>query len=412
MNHMMQLLLALGIIIAAAKLVGSLSAAIKQPPVFGEILVGLLLGPSVLNMMGWPIFVPNGAEATPDIGGIIHDIAEIGVVMLMFIAGLETDLKGILRVGKNAFWAAAGGVILPMGIGTWFSLLIGFSTAEAVFIGTILTATSVSITAQTLLEIGAVKSKEGSTILGAAVIDDVMGIIVLSLVVALSINPVGASGSALSSAVWPIALLLLQMSGFFLVAILIGIRFFDRILDFSVKLTSAHALFAMALVISFFYAWGAEYIGKVAAITGSYLCGVLLTRSKHFEKIEHSAKTFAYPFFVPVFLVDIGLRANARELGDNIAFVAGITLIAIITKVAGCMAGAKATGFDTRESLRVGVGMISRGEVGLIIAGFGLGHSIIGKDIFSAMVIMVLATTLVTPPLLRIVFPKKKLLEL
>lgn len=411
MNHILQLLLAFGIIIAAAKLVGSLSAAIKQPPVFGEILVGLLLGPSVLNMMGWPVFVPHGAEAVPAIGEVVHDIAEIGVVLLMFIAGLETDLKGIIAVGKNAFWAAAGGVILPMGIGTWFSMYMGFPLAESIFIGTILTATSVSITAQTLLEIGALKTKEGSTILGAAVIDDVMGIIVLSLVVAFSINPPQASGG-ISSAALPIAGLSLQIALFFVVAIFIGAKFFDRILDYAVRLTSSHALFAMALVLCFLYAIGAEYFGKVAAITGSYICGVMMTRSKHFEKIEHSAKTFAYPFFVPVFLVDIGLRANARELGGDIPFVIGIVLIAILTKVSGCMAGARATGFDNRESLRVGVGMISRGEVGLIVAGYGLGHAIIQKDVFSAMVIMVLITTLVTPPLLRMVFPKKKLIEL
>jgi Kef-type K+ transport system membrane component KefB len=411
MNHILQLLLAFGIIIAAAKLVGSLSAAIKQPPVFGEILVGLLLGPSVLNMMGWPVFVPHGTEAVPAIGEVVHDIAEIGVILLMFIAGLETDLKGIIAVGKNAFWAAVGGVVLPMGFGTWFSMYMGFPFTESVFIGTILTATSVSITAQTLLEIGALKMKEGSTILGAAVIDDVMGIIVLSLVVAFSINPPQASGG-ISSAALPIAGLGLQIVLFFAVAVFIGAKFFDGILDYAVKLTSSHALFAMALVLCFLYAIGAEYFGKVAAITGSYICGVMMTRSKHFEKIEHSAKTFAYPFFVPVFLVDIGLRANARELGGDIPFVIGIVLIAILTKVGGCMAGARATGFDNRESLRVGIGMISRGEVGLIVAGYGLGHAIIQKDVFSAMVIMVLITTLVTPPLLRMVFPKKKLIEL
>jgi len=411
MSHILQLILALSVIVAAAKIVGSLSATIKQPPVFGEILIGLLLGPSLLNLMGWPIFQPHGMEAVPPIAEVIHDIAEIGVILLMFIAGLETDLKGILAVGKNAFWAAVGGVALPMGAGTLFSVHMGFPVPESIFIGTILTATSVSITAQTLLEIGAVKTREASAILGAAVIDDVMGIIVLSLVVAFSTNPPDMTGAPMDS-IWPIALLVLQIAAFFVIAILIGAKFFDKVLDYAVKLTSSHALFAMTIVICFLYAWGAEYFGKVAAITGSYLCGVMLTRSKHFEKIEHSAKIFAYPLFVPVFLVDIGLRANARELGGDIPFVTGIILIAIVTKVIGCMAGARATGFNTQESFRVGIGMISRGEVGLIVAGYGLGHSIIQKDIFSAMVIMVLATTLVTPPLLRMAFPKKKLLEL
>lgn len=409
MSHTLQLLIALSIIIASAKIIGSLSAAIKQPPVFGKIIVGLILGPSLLNMMGWPIFQPHGTEMAPAIGGIIHDIAEIGVILLMFIAGLETDIKGVMKVGKNAFWAAAGGVILPMGIGTWFSSYMGFPLKESIFIGTILTATSVSITAQTLMEIGAINSKEGSTILGAAVIDDVMGIIVLSLVVAFSINPPG--GSSLASNTSSIAILLVQIAAFFVIAMLVAAKFFDKILDYAVKLTTTHALFAMTLVLCFMYAWAAEYFGKVAAITGAYICGVMLTRSKHFEKIEHAAKVFAYPLFIPVFLIDIGLRANARELSGDLVFAIGVILVAIATKILGCMGGAKATGFTSKESLRVGIGMVSRGEVGLIIASYGLTHAVISQDIFSVMVIMVMATTVVTPPLLGLVFPRKKLQE-
>lgn len=409
MSHILQLLVALSIIIATAKIFGSLSAAIKQPPVFGKIFVGLMLGPTVLNMMGWPIFQPHGAETVPAVSEVIHDIAEIGVILLMFIAGLETDIKGILRVGNNAFWAAAGGVVLPMGLGTWFSTYMGFPIKESIFIGTILTATSVSITAQTLMEIGALKSKEGSTILGAAVIDDVMGIIMLSLVVAFSIN--SRQQTSLISNTSSIAILLLQIAAFFIIAILAAAKLFDKLLDFAIKLTTSHALFAMTLVLCFLYAWGAEYFGKVAAITGSYICGAMLTRSKYFEKIKDSVKIFAYPFFIPVFLIDIGLRANARELGGGVIFTAGIILIAITTKILGCMAGAKATGFSSKESLRVGIGMISRGEVGLIVASYGLTHAIIKRDIFSAMVLMVLVTTLITPLLLRFVFPKKPLVE-
>lgn len=409
MGHILQLLVALSIIIAIAKLAGSLSAGIGQPPVFGKILAGLILGPSLLNMLGWPIFQPHGAEIAPALGEVIHDIAEIGVILLMFIAGLETDIKGVMRVGNNAFWAAAGGVILPMGFGAWFSRFMGFPWRESIFIGTILTATSVSITAQTLMELGALKSKEGSTILGAAVIDDVMGIIVLSLVVAFAINP--PQGGSLTSNFSSIAILLIQISLFFIISILVGIKFFEKILTYAIKLTASQALFAIALVICFMYAWAAEYLGKVAAITGSYIAGVLLTRTKYFKEIETSAKIFAYPFFVPVFLIDIGLRANARELGGDIIFTIGIILIAVFTKAFGCAGGSLLTGFDLKESTRVGIGMISRGEVGLIVASYGLTHAIIARDIFSAMVLMVLVTTLVTPILLRLVFPKKKLLE-
>ena len=167
----------------------------------------------------------------------------------------------------------------------------------------------------------------------------------------------------------------------------------------------------MVLVLCFMYAWAAEFLGKVAAITGSYIAGVLLTRTKYFKQIAEEAKTFAYPFFVPIFLIDIGLRANARELGANIIFTVVIILIAIVTKVFGCAAGSLATGFNMKESTRVGIGMISRGEVGLIIASYGLTHAVISRDIFSAMILMVLVTTLITPILLRFVFPKKQLIE-
>ena len=245
--------------------------------------------------------------------------------------------------------------------------------------------------------------------LGAAVIDDVMGIIVLSLVVAFSMNPV--SGTSSQSGFSSIALLLVQIALFFAVSIIIGVKFFEPILKYAERLSTTKAMFAAVLVICFVYAWAAEYFGKVAAITGSYMAGVLFTRTPFFGKIEEAAKTFAYPFFVPIFLLDIGLRANARELGGNVTFTIVIIIIAVLAKVGGCFLGSLATGFNMKESTRVGIGMISRGEVGLIVASYGLTHAIIKRDIFSAMVLMVLVTTLITPVLLRFVFPKKHLIE-
>ena len=184
MSHLLQILLLLAIIIAAAKLAGALANRVGQPPVFGEILVGLVLGPTVLNLLGWHIFAPHGSEPSTLLK-LTKDLAEIGVILLMFIAGLETDLKEMRRVGRVAFWAAFGGVALPMiggiAVATAFGLPVFW---EGIFIGTILTATSVSISAQTLMELGALRTREGATILGAAVIDDVMGIVVLSVVVA------------------------------------------------------------------------------------------------------------------------------------------------------------------------------------------------------------------------------------
>jgi Kef-type K+ transport system membrane component KefB len=324
----------------------------------------------------------------------------------MFIAGIETDVAGVMRVGKVAFWSAAGGVVLPMGIGAWASRYFGYPWKESIFIGTILTATSVSITAQTLLELNALKSKEGSCILGAAVIDDVMGIIVLSLVVAFSLNPIGQRG--INTGFIAIIFLITQLVVFFVLSILIGQRYFEKIINWASKIPASQMVLATSLILCFLYAFWAEYFGKVAAITGAYIAGVLLSRTSFKEQILKESRIFSYPLFVPIFLIDIGLQANARQLTSEITFTFIIIIIAILGKIFGCGLGAKLTGFNFMESTRVGIGMISRGEVGLIVASYGLAHAVIGQDIFSSMVLMVLVTTLVTPILLRFVFPRQK----
>src|SRR5262245_64032238 len=189
MTHILQLLLLLALAIAAAKLAGWMATRIGQPAVFGEILIGLVLGPTVLNVLGLPLFLPGveGEAGHATLAAIMRDLSEIGVLLLMFVAGLETDLHEMRRVGRVAFWSAFGGVVLPLAGGAAIATAFGFPLYwEGIFIGTILTATSVSISAQTLLEIGALRSREGATILGAAVIDDVMGIVLLSVVVALA----------------------------------------------------------------------------------------------------------------------------------------------------------------------------------------------------------------------------------
>ncbi|HRZ86752.1 MAG TPA: cation:proton antiporter [bacterium] len=409
MEHTLQLLLILTIILVFAKAAGALAVRFGQPDVFGKILAGFILGPTVLNILGWKIFA-DGHAAPGMLMNTLRDLGSIGVVLLMFIAGLETDLKGLLKVGKVAFWAAFGGVVLPMAAGTAISRYFGYGWQESVFIGTILTATSVSITAQTLLELNALKSKEGSAILGAAVIDDVMGIIALSLVVGFVLASGSTAGAASAGSAASIILLLIRMGLFFAVSIFIGTRYFEKYLKLAAKVPAGHIVFAAALAVMFFYAWAAEYAGKVANITGAYIAGVLLARTSFRGKIIHEAQLFSYSFFVTIFLVNLGLVADARTLGGSVAFVTLIIAIAIITKIVGCGAGAFLTGFNFRESLRVGVGMISRGEVGLIIASYGLSHGVIDNAIFSDTILMVMATTLVTPVLLRFVFPTKRLM--
>ena len=397
MSHLLQFILLLAIIVAAAKLAGAASQRLRQPSVFGEILVGLLLGPTLLNILAWPLFLPHDPAHAPLLG-VVRDLAELGVLLLMFIAGLETDLPEMRRVGKVAFWSAAGGVVLPFAGGVAVASAFGLPAFwEGIFIGTILTATSVSISAQTLIELGALRTREGSTILGAAVIDDVMGIIVLSFVVAF------ARGGQVHY--WQFGVVVLRMALYFALAVAAG-RLLAPFARWAEGLGVSQGLLAAVLVATFLYAWAAEYFGGVAAITGSYLAGVLFAQTDLKAQIDDGIHPLTYSMLVPVFFVAIGLQANARELGGQVAFTITLVLVAIVAKAVGCGATARLLGFDNAESVRVGVGMISRGEVGLIVAGYGLGHGIIARDVFSASVIMVLATTMVTPPLLRLAFPR------
>jgi Kef-type K+ transport system membrane component KefB len=262
-----------------------------------------------------------------------------------------------------------------------------------------LTATSVSISAQTLLELDALRTREGSTILGAAVIDDVMGIIVLSLVVALA----KASGAGLN---WgELGVVVVRVIIYFVAAVAAR-RLLTPVLRWASTLGVSQAVLSAGLVIMFLYAWAAEYVGAVAAITGAYLAGVLIAQTDFKKEIDAGIHPLTYSIFVPLFFISIGLEANARELGPRAMFTVVLVLVAIVAKAVGCGVFARLFGFATIESVRVGVGMISRGEVGLIVAGYGLANGLIGSDVFSASVLMVLVTTMVTPPLMRLVFPR------
>jgi Kef-type K+ transport system membrane component KefB len=399
-THSLQVILLLTLVVASAKMAGALATRIHQPSVFGEILVGLLLGPTLLNVLAWPVFAPApGAIGTPLID-LVRDLAQVGVLLLMFVAGLETDLVMMRHVGKVAFWSAFGGVVLPMVFGAMTAVAFGLPLYwEGIFIGAILTATSVSISAQTLLEIGALRTREGSTILGAAVIDDVMGIIVLSLVVALA----KASGAGLD---WgQLGLVVVRVTLFFIAAISAR-HLLTPALRWAATLGVSQAVLSAGVVLMFIYAWAAEYVGAVAAITGAYLAGVLIAQTEFKKEIDAGIHPLTYSIFVPLFFISIGLEANGRELGARAMFTVVLVLVAIVAKAIGCGVFARLFGFSNRESVRVGVGMISRGEVGLIVAGYGLANGLIGSDVFSASVLMVLATTMVTPPLMRLVFPR------
>ena len=372
------------VVLIVAKLAGELASHWDQPPVLGQLLGGLLLGVCLS-------FVDNAPLRAA--GTELGSLANLGVVLLMFLAGLETDWDQLRATGKAAFVAASFGVVVPLIGGFALAVLFGLPTIEALFVGVIMTATSVSITAQTLMEMGSLQTLEGATVLGAAVIDDVIGLVVFSLVVALT-----SSGAEQANLGWLAAYLLL----FFVASATVAPWLISRLLLLAERLRGAEALLAIALAIGLLYGVAAERAG-LAAITGAYVAGLLINRRNAYPEITERTKVLAYGLFVPVFLVKTGMDAHLEALGTALVFVLATTVMAVAAKILGCGIGARMCGLSPQQSLVVGVGMISRGEVALVVATLALASGAISQAVFGATVVVVVATTLVTPPLLRLV---------
>lgn len=394
MTPIIQLMLVLAILISAAKLGGLASRKLNQPSVLGELLVGVVLGPTFLNLLHLPIFpYEHLAEE-------IHHLAEVGVVLLMFFAGMEIDLEEMGQAGRVAILAGVMGVIVPFGLGALTALPFGYSLQAALFIGVILTATSVSISAQTLMELNMLRSRAGLTLLGAAVVDDVLGILVLSIFVALA-GSGAAGGAGPLEVLWVLFRMILFLGG----AIYLGFWLLPKGLRWASRLPVSEGGLAFVIVAALLFASLSEIIGGVAAITGAFIAGAAISRSDHRLQIEEGLHALAYGFFVPLFFVSIGLLTDARTLTlEQLPFVLLIVVVAVISKILGSGLGALIGGFNRREALQLGVGMVSRGEVGLIVATVGVNAGLIGPELFTVAVVVVLVTTLLTPPLLRITF--------
>lgn len=380
----MNFLLEACVILIGVLAAGRVSQRLGQPAVLGQLLVGVLFGPALL---GW---------LQP--GPLISEIAEIGVVLLMFIAGLETRFEDIQRNAFAATLVAVLGVALPF-VGGWLiTTLWGFDPTTAIFTGVLLVATSVSISAQTLKELGYLQSRPGVTILAAAVLDDVLGIVVLSVV----LGSLGAADGGHGAA--PLPLLLGRMAGFFAVAILVGYWLLPLLMRPVARMEGSLPLLTVAISVALAFAWAAEFAG-LAGIIGSYLAGLMLSLTELREKIMHEVEHIAYAFFVPFFFANVGLSATfAGMTGPFLFFVLLLVLVAAVTKIAGCGFGALLARFPVRDATAVGVGMMARGEVGLIIATIGLDQGLLQAELYTAMVFVSLGTTLLTPPLLKAVF--------
>jgi Kef-type K+ transport system membrane component KefB len=293
------------------------------------------------------------------------------------------------QAGKASTLTAVGGVVLPLAAGLWVGQVFGLEWHHALFLGAVLTATSVSISAQTLREFGRLRSREGSTILGAAIIDDVLGVLVFALVMALS----GGGNMLLTVG---------KMLLFFPIAWLIGDKVVPVVVRWERHLHHREASLALLLGLLLVYAWSAEVLGSVAAITGAYLLGVVVARHADASHIVHAGtSSLGYAFFIPIFFINIGLQASAAGLLAAPMLTIVLVVVAIATKVVGGGVGAWLGGFKGRAPLQIGIGMISRGEVALVIAGAGLANGLLTADLFSVLIVVTLATTLVTPPLLR-----------
>ena len=379
----------LAIIILSAKFLGLVARKLAAPQVVGEILAGLLIGPCVLNLV-------QGSDA-------LSTFAEIGVVLLMFTTGLGTNIKELLKAGPIATFIACVGVFVPLVGGTLlYSAFYGFAAVgspeffRALFIGTIMTATSVSITVATLQELGHLKSFLGTTIVSAAVIDDVIGIIVLTCVIGAS----SGEGSSLGG-------VLLDTVLFFLVAIGIGFVIHHAMKWLDARNPHTQRITIVSLAFCFAMAYLAEQYFGIADITGAYIAGIVLCTMSDAPYVERRVDISNYVIFAPVFFASIGLKTDISGLTPEILlFSVCFVLVALVTKIIGCGVAAKICRFKWGDALKVGVGMMTRGEVALIVAKKGLEVGVVDSVYFTAVILLIVVSSVATPLVLKMLFAK------
>jgi Kef-type K+ transport system membrane component KefB len=395
MTETVQFILALGVMVAFAKLMGYASFRLSQPAVLGELLAGVIIGPTVINFLGYEALFPNGHS----VEHTLIEVAEIGVLLLMFMAGLEVNPASLAQVGRPALLAGVFGVFVPLLIIAPVVTLFDYSTERAIFVGILLASMSTSISAQVMLELGVLQRKEGLVMLGAALVDDAIVILLLSLFIA--INPGGIVTVGESKTILEV---IVRIVGFLLIATTASWVILPRLANLIYQLPIAEGIVMFGIVSTLLLSFAAEYFGGIAGITGAFIAGICIGRSRHgvLEKLERGIRSVNYALLVPLFFVSIGLQTNLRLLdAELMPFALVITILAIATKIVGAGAGSMLGGFGTTGGMRVGLGMISRGEVGLIIAAIGVGLGILQSEMFTTVVFVVLVTTIITPPLVR-----------
>ncbi len=382
----------LAIIIIFAKVFGLLARKLKAPQVAGEIIAGLLIGPSIL---GWV-----------QTSNFLSGMAEIGVIMLMFNAGLATNIQDLKKSGLKATLIACAGVSIPLICGTiLFMCFYGFDKVgseefyRALFIGTILTATSVSITVQALKELGKLSTFVGTTIVSAAIIDDVIGIVVLTFVI--SLNPNKSDATQATS----ITRVLISTILFFAASVVVGYIFYKIFKKYEKKHSHTRRIPIVGLALAFSMAYLAEHFFGVADITGAYIAGVILCSTKDSSYISRKMDVNSYMIFGPIFFASIGLQTNIRTLDSSILFFSiAFVIVGMVSKVVGCGLVSKLCKFNMSDSLKIGCGMMTRGEVALIVAQRGLSAGILDHAFFTSVIMLIIVSSITTPILLKAIY--------
>ena len=401
----------MAIILLATKSLGLLMRKLGLPQVLGYILAGILIGGAIWELIPGTNFTDTLFPVLPSVE--LKAFAEVGVILVLFMAGLETDLKELKQTGLVSLLIALGGVLLPLGLGILAGgLFLGFENfLTCVFVGTIMTATSVGITVETLREMGKLKGKVGTTILSAAIIDDVLGIIVLSVV--LSLKGTGADSSPVLGAINPngnVAISILWMLLFFALAIGVGVILSKLFTRLEAKHPKTRRQLIYSLVVCFAYAFVAEFVFGVADITGAFIAGVILsTNHKSAAYVDKRVNTNTYMIFGPIFFANIGIGMRFDQM-DIKVFLFGLVFVAfaIIGKIVGCGAIAKATKFKFKDSVKIGVGMIARGEVALIVMSKGIDAHLIDSKYMTVVVMLVLVSSILAPILLKLLYKNEK----
>lgn len=378
----------LAIILFAAKFCGMVSRKFKAPQVAGQIIAGLLIGPACLGLIEPSDFVLKTAE--------------VGVILVMFSAGLETDLKDLIKTGPKALAIACAGVFVPFVFGAL--LYFGFYGFEgmgtpnffaAMSIGAIMTATSVSITVVALQELGKLKGTVGTTILSSAIIDDVIGIIVLTLVIGFKNPDVQPSEVIIKTII------------FFIVSIVGGVVTYKFFKWLDNRNPHTQRIPILGFVLCFALAYIAERYFGIADITGAYIAGIILCNIKDADYINNKAHISTYMIFAPVFFVGIGLKTTFDTMnGKLLLFCVAFVIVALLTKIIGCGLMAKACRFNWKDSLKIGVGMMTRGEVALIVAQKCLSVGMITSEFFTAVILLIIVSSVATPIILKALFNK------